>query len=425
MTHSKVEAPTGGTIMGASRKPYRIAVTGGIASGKSLVGKYLTDNGVPVIDTDDLSHELVDSPNPAYQKILDRFGPDIVDTPGGPINRVKLAKVVFADAKGRADLEAILHPAIAELCEKRIAALSDKDIVVVLVPLLFEAGMETKYDEVWCVLVDRDLQLTRLKNRNGLSDEQAKARINAQWPQEKKAARSHRVIDNSGTPEETFKQVQACLDKARAQLSSRQPAQPVAAPRNAEYRDILKRFAELATVEVLDRMGDVSTTRHKDAEAQLSMNVASAENGSADPSEHHLKVKLQMCVKNKKGTAGQPDGACVQCSCNCGDNCRAGCACAPDCGCSCKAPCDPPQPPGPPPPGQPDCHHKGGGGLLAFFGFLALVALLAFLFAALVHFHPWKKGETPTQCKPGVTCPQDPTHGRPILVLTDEQFDKL
>lgn len=422
MTHTPDSTPNGGTTMGARETPYTIAVTGGIASGKSLVGKYLSDKGLPVIDTDHLAQELLDSPNPAYQKVLDRFGADLVDKPGGPISREKLARIVFSDAQSRKDLEAILHPAIADLCQERMKALAGKDIVVVLVPLLFEAGLESKYDEVWCVLVDRDTQVERLKNRNGLSDEQARARINAQWPQEKKAARSHRIIDNSGTPEETFKQVDQCLEKARAQASI---GQPVGSVRNSEYREILKRFAELATGEVLDRMGDVSTTRHKDAEAQLCMNVTSAENGSTDPDEHHLKVRLQMCVKNKKGTPESPDSPCVQCSCNCGDNCRKGCACTADCGCSCKAPTEPPKPPTPP--GKPDCGKPGHGGSN---GLLALLGLLAFLFAAgaltaLLWFHPWNRAEPKPCDKPGVTCPEDPLKGRPILVLTDEQFDKL
>jgi hypothetical protein len=130
-----------------------------------------------------------------------------------------------------------------------------------------------------------------------------------------------------------------------------------------------------------------------------------------------------MCVKNKKGTTG-PDTPCAECSCNCGDNCRKGCACAADCGCSCKAPCPPPKPPAPPVPpgpGKPDCHsHKGAGGLLALLAFLAF---LAFLAAGLLYFQPWKSAQPP-QCKPGTTC-EDPIKGRPILVLTDEQFDKL
>src|SRR4029453_191878 len=116
------------------------------------------------------------------------------------------------------------------------------------------------------------------------------------------------------------------------------------------------------------------------------MNVISAENASPDASEHQLKVKLQMCVKNKKGVAA-PDSACVECSCNCGDNCRKGCACAADCGCACKAPCEPPMPPPPPPPGpgKPDCQpRKGCSGLLWFFG---LLAFLAFVFGCLRHFH--------------------------------------
>src|SRR5207253_805756 len=180
-----------------------VAITGSIACGKSAVGKILTEMGVPVIDTDELAHQLLNAPNPHYQAVLARFGKDLVDVEGGPINRAKLREVVFKDDKAKADLEAILHPAIEQLCKGQIAAYAGKDVVCVQVPLLFEAKQESQYDEVWCILVDYKTQVKRLMARNGLTQEQADERISKQWPQSKKAALSNRIIDNSGTLEET------------------------------------------------------------------------------------------------------------------------------------------------------------------------------------------------------------------------------
>ncbi|MBI4534501.1 MAG: dephospho-CoA kinase [Candidatus Melainabacteria bacterium] len=419
MTQSSVSASAGGIKVGKRAKPYRIGITGGIACGKSAVGKYLSGKGIPVIDTDHLGHELLGSPNPAYQKLLDRFGTDLVDKPGGPISREKLAKIVFVDKQAKADLEAITHPAIENLLDERINSLNGEDIVVVLVPLLFECGLEPKYDEIWAVLVDHKTQVSRLKARNNLTDEQAMVRINSQWPQEKKAARSHRIIDNSGTLDETYRQTEACLSKAYAEATKNsltpQPADPA---RDAEYKEILKRFAAMATSEVLDRMGDVSSTQHKAAEAQLQMSVSSCQAGVPDADEHQLKVKLAMCVRNTKGTGNTPSPITGSCSCKCNNNCRNGCACAANCGCSCKGPCQPPKPP--PPPANTLCHaHHCHPGLLTFFCLLAIL-----LAAGVCWFH--HSNEPPKPCgTSGVTCSPDPLKNRPILVLTDEQFEKL
>lgn len=192
-----------------------IAVTGGIASGKNAVGKKLEELGAYVIDADDLTHELLNTPGAAYQAVLDEFGSDLVDTPGGPINRKKLGKVVFADKTKRERLQAILFPEIRKLRLQRFASVHGK-VRVALVPLLFEAGWQDDFDEVWCVWTDRQTQVERLKKRNGLTDDEANARIDAQMSTEERKSRSKRNIDNSGTLAATYQQVETAWAAARA-----------------------------------------------------------------------------------------------------------------------------------------------------------------------------------------------------------------
>ncbi len=204
-----------------AKKTYVLGITGSIGCGKSLVGKQLQEMGVAVIDADHLSHELVNNPGPAYDQILARFGADLVSSPGGPIDRKKLGAIVFNDASARAELEAILHPAIAELQSTRVAALAKThEIVAVLVPLLFETGSQNKYSAVWAVIVHKEIQISRLKLRDNLSDEEVVRRIKAQWPQAKKAELADQVVDNSGNPEQTLVQVAKLVGEIRAKMAA-------------------------------------------------------------------------------------------------------------------------------------------------------------------------------------------------------------
>ena len=132
------------------------------------------------------------------------------------INRTALGKIVFGDAKARKDLEAIVHPAVVLECRKRIQSLKDKRIVAVLVPLLFEAGLANEYDEIWTVYTSETVLRQRLSARDRLGEAGINERLAAQWDQKKKASLSHSVIDNSGSPEETRKQVSLLLDKLKS-----------------------------------------------------------------------------------------------------------------------------------------------------------------------------------------------------------------
>lgn len=192
-----------------------IAIAGGIASGKSTVGRDLEAAGVLVIDTDAISHELTDKPGPAYDAVLRRFGQEFATIPGGPIDRKRLGKRVFNDKVALADLEAIMHPAILDLMRQRILQSSDGSVVAVQVPLLFEKRLQHLFDECWCIVVSRARQIQFLTAREGISVQEAETRINTQWSAETKAALADRVIDNNGTLAQTRAQALRCLAAAK------------------------------------------------------------------------------------------------------------------------------------------------------------------------------------------------------------------
>lgn len=181
-----------------------LGVTGGIASGKSTVTRALADLGAVVVSADELAREVVRPGSPILARLAQRFGREIL-LPDGNLNRKALAALVFTDARARSDLNGIIHPAIAELSRQRLRGLQAErhSLIVYEAPLLFEAGAEDRVDAVLAVTVREELQLQRLIDRDGLSPEEARARIAAQMPQQEKAARADYVIDNSGPPEET------------------------------------------------------------------------------------------------------------------------------------------------------------------------------------------------------------------------------
>jgi dephospho-CoA kinase len=181
-----------------------LGLTGSIASGKSSVADCFVECGAILVSADLLAREVVNSGSPTLSKLVDSFGPDIL-TPGGSLNREVLAKKVFADPVARRQLESITHPAIAHLAESRLAELksSPHDLIVYEVPLLFEAGAESRVDQVLVVVIDPAIQIARLLRRDNLSDAEARQRIAAQWPQADKVQKADFVIDNSGSLQQT------------------------------------------------------------------------------------------------------------------------------------------------------------------------------------------------------------------------------
>jgi len=191
-------------------RPYVIGLTGNIACGKSLVLRTLAELGAETIDADQVSREVMSQGSPVLEEVARAFGPEILNADGS-LNRRALARIVFSDPEQLARLEAIVHPPVVELIRRRVAE-SRSPVVVIDAIKLFEAGLAGDCDEVWVVTCTPEQQLARLMARDRISEEEALLRIRAQPPQEEKVRRADRVIDNSGTIEDTLAQVRAAWE---------------------------------------------------------------------------------------------------------------------------------------------------------------------------------------------------------------------
>jgi dephospho-CoA kinase len=162
--------------------------------GKSTAGRLLRERGVEVSDTDVLARQLTERGQPALQEIAQRFGPEVLSA-NGQLIRTELAQVVFADAGARADLEAMLHPRIRAAWEAEAQSwrAAGRSIGAILIPLLFETGAAPRFDAVICVACSEVSQWQRLRLR-GWTDAQIGQRRAAQWPVERKIARSDFVV---------------------------------------------------------------------------------------------------------------------------------------------------------------------------------------------------------------------------------------
>jgi dephospho-CoA kinase len=185
----------------------RVALTGGIASGKSLVAAELAARGAVVIDADVLAREVVEPGTPALAAIIDRFGPQVVRD--GKLDRSQLGAIVFADPVARRDLERIVHPVVrARAAELERAA--DPDAVVVhVIPLLVETGQQQDFDVVVTIDVDHETQIQRLIARNGFSRAEAAARVDAQASSEERRTAADVVVDNNGNLDDLREQIAA------------------------------------------------------------------------------------------------------------------------------------------------------------------------------------------------------------------------
>jgi dephospho-CoA kinase len=190
----------------------KVALTGGIATGKSHVLEQVRRRGIPCLDADDLAHGVTSAGTEATTAIAARFGPDIL-APDGSVNRAKLGPIVFADSTARTQLEAIVHPAVLRAIAAGLRAfemLGEYPMAVVAVPLLYETGAEKQFDRVVVTACRPDVQLARLVER-GMSEEAARQRLAAQWPTEEKAARADFVIRTDGTYDDTNRQIAEVL----------------------------------------------------------------------------------------------------------------------------------------------------------------------------------------------------------------------
>lgn len=188
-----------------------IGLTGNIATGKSNVARVLRSLGAQVIDADAIARQVVEKGQPALAEIVRVFGPAVL-TEAGELNRRALGAIVFNDPARLRQLEAITHPAVHAEMERLLAAMPPDTIAVIEVIKLFEAGWGEQCDQVWVTICSPEEQVRRLMYSRGLSEAEARARVDAQNSQEDKIARADVVIDTSGPLEDTEAQVRRAWD---------------------------------------------------------------------------------------------------------------------------------------------------------------------------------------------------------------------
>ncbi|XP_037729117.1 dephospho-CoA kinase [Drosophila subpulchrella] len=181
-----------------------VAVTGGIATGKSTISKVFERQGIPVIDADKIAREIVEPGQPCWKQIREVFGDEVL-LPSKEINRAVLGKMIFEDKELRGKLNKITHPTIHRKIFWQVCKLlvTGHAWIVLDLPLLFETGVLMDFiHKIVCVSCDSDKQLERLIARNELSESEARHRVDSQMPLDKKCEKSHFVIDNNGSVEE-------------------------------------------------------------------------------------------------------------------------------------------------------------------------------------------------------------------------------
>jgi dephospho-CoA kinase len=188
----------------------RVALTGGIATGKSSVRRRFAHHGVPTIDADGLAHAVIAPGTSGAARVVERFGPE-VRAPDGSIDRRMLGAIVFADPAARRDLEDIVHPAVYEAINAWYAALPPSRFAVADIPLLYETGREREFDVVVVAACEPDEQLRRVIARDGLTPDAARQRVAAQLPLTEKVRRAHHVVRTDGSHDATDAQVDALV----------------------------------------------------------------------------------------------------------------------------------------------------------------------------------------------------------------------
>jgi dephospho-CoA kinase len=195
----------------------RVGLTGGVASGKSTAGAMFVSLGCHLIDSDQITHSLFEPGQPVYKAVVEEFG-DRILAPDGSINRRVLGDIVFNDPSARARLNSLVHPAVIRRQQewlKETEAQDPQGIAIVDAALMIEAGTYKNYDKVIVVVCTPEVQKERFRARSGLSDEQIDARIRAQMSMEEKSGYADFVIENSGSIENTRRQVEQVYEQLR------------------------------------------------------------------------------------------------------------------------------------------------------------------------------------------------------------------
>ena len=202
----------------------RIGLTGGIASGKSSVSRFLAELGLPVLDADVYAHDALAPGSPGSEMVLARYGPDIEEQGSAAhaasdrlrgINRRALGQIVFNDPEERRWLEQLIHPLVRERFGNELIHHQRSNAVVLVIPLLFEAGLTELCSDIWVVDCSPDQQLARLRQRDGLDEASAKARIQAQWPLSDKCQKADLVLNNRGEAQRWQEQIRIKLGADR------------------------------------------------------------------------------------------------------------------------------------------------------------------------------------------------------------------
>ncbi|WP_251716948.1 dephospho-CoA kinase [Lactobacillus agrestimuris] len=196
-----------------------LGLTGGIATGKSTADHFLKQKGIPIIDADQIAHDLYQVGKPAWKEIKDQFGREYLNS-DQTINRKKLGQLVFNDQNELELLNKITHPLVHEEINRQIKQeISKKSRLVILdIPLLFESHAEKMCDQVLVITLPEKMQITRLMERNNLTKEQAIARIHSQMPLSEKEVKATYVISNSGTVNDLYEKLDNLLNKIEAEV---------------------------------------------------------------------------------------------------------------------------------------------------------------------------------------------------------------
>jgi dephospho-CoA kinase len=200
-----------------------VALTGGIATGKTYVRARFEALGVPTIDADVLARDVVAPGRPALAAIAGRFGTAVLRADGA-LDRAALARLVFAQPAARRDLERIVHPAVYDAIRTWLAEVEAggrAELAIADIPLLYETGREGDFDAVVVTACDPEVQVQRVVARDGTTPEQARQRLAAQWPIADKTARADFVIDTGRTFEDTDRQVDDVLEALRKRARTR------------------------------------------------------------------------------------------------------------------------------------------------------------------------------------------------------------
>ena len=195
---------------------FKLGLTGGIATGKTTISNYLKSIDIPVLDADEYARKVVEPGTPGLAEITNTFGEQVLRADGS-LNRKLLGQIVFNDSSSRQTLNDITHPRIQQMMADELHRLAEQQIPLVIldIPLLLENKNVAGADAVMVVTIPESLQLTRLMQRNNLTEKEAQSRISAKMPLVEKEKLADFVIDNSGTISSTQKQVEKVIQKIR------------------------------------------------------------------------------------------------------------------------------------------------------------------------------------------------------------------